>query len=717
MTIDPYAICPGGTGKKIKFCCSDLVSELDKIQRMVDGDQRVACLDYLGKLDGKHPERACLMSVRSILELSLDKLDEAAATIDAFLRKYPENPVALSQSAVLLCRQGKPREAMAPLLRAIEMSGDEVHPHVYRAITTVVYTLAAMRYFIPARALSMRQLELSRGEDKRAAGLYVEIQHDPDLPLFVKDEPDLQPAPEGAPWKFEFDRAYQRATVGEWIVAAEKFAALIPLAGQAPALWRNLALLRGWLADNPGMVEALRKYATLDVPFDDATEAEAMAQLFDESSLTDDVDVLEVEYAVANQSDLDERFAADRQMERLPFDPRSWEGDQEGEAVGPPPRALFTLLDRPIAETAAGLTRDQIPQVIAGVQLFGRETDRAERLVVETDRDRLSMVESLLRRIAGDALGQRTESAERVVDRTRPAVRLFQWDWRVPRDATIEQRKSLHAAERRDRILNRLPKIALAEIGHQTLEQAVAEPAGRIRAAAFILLRDMGTFREQEAEVFNDLRRQLGFPVPGPIDPATAGDPFHTPAVRLHRLEVDKLGDEPLVKLYRRASLLSAFRALVKLGAEILRRPALSDKFSFAEIHGLLAQFSETREEAIVHIDEARAISQKARQSSAPWDLEELRLCVSFADIQGVARLFDHIRREHLREEGVAETLSQILVSAGLIDRSGRVLLPPVAEASPILVPGSAAPSKILTPDGVSPSEERKSVLWTPGME
>ena len=42
---------------------------------MVEGDQKVACLDYLAKLEGKHPERACLMSVRSILELSLDKLD------------------------------------------------------------------------------------------------------------------------------------------------------------------------------------------------------------------------------------------------------------------------------------------------------------------------------------------------------------------------------------------------------------------------------------------------------------------------------------------------------------------------------------------------------------------------------------------------------------------------------------------------------------------
>ena len=603
---------------------------------MVEGDQKVACLDYLGKLDGKYPERACLMSVRSnSLELSLDKLEEAAATIEAFLRKYPDNPVALSQSAVLLCRQGKPQDAMAPLLRAIELSGEEVHPHVYRAITTVVYTLVAMRYFIPARALIMRQLDLSRGGDRQAAGLFVQIQNDPDLPLFVKDEPNLEPdGIRGNSNLIELINGRRRANGSS---PRKSLPGLFPWRGnprRCGEIWRcfaaGLLIIREWS-------KRMRKYVALDVPFDDATEAEAMAQLFDESSLTDDVDVLEVEYAVANQSDLEERFAADRQMERLPFDPRSWERSEEGETAGPPPRALFTLLDRPIVETAAGLTRNQIPQVVAGIQLFGRQTDRPERLVVETDRDRLSMVESLLRRIAGDALGQRTESEERVVDSTRPAVRLFQWDWRVPRDATIEQRKALYTAERRDRILNRLPKITLAEVGHQTLEQAVAEPAGRIRAAAFILLRDMGTFHEQQAEEFNDLRRQLGLPVPGPIDPSTTGDPFHTPAVRLHRLEVDKLGNEPLVKLYRRASLLTAFRALVKLGAEILRRPALSDKINFAEIHGLLAQFAETRKQAVAHIDEARAISQKARQSSAPWDLEELRLCVSFADIEGAA--------------------------------------------------------------------------------
>src|ERR1700686_3582772 len=102
------------------------------------------------------------------------------------------------------------------------------------------------------------------------------------------------------------------------------------------------------------MGETVRKLGTLDAPGDDAIEAEALAQLIDENSATDAVEIIEVEYAVVNQADIEERFSADRQMERTPFDPRSWESDEDDETPSPPPRALFLLLDRPIAPTAVG---------------------------------------------------------------------------------------------------------------------------------------------------------------------------------------------------------------------------------------------------------------------------------------------------------------------------------------------------------------------------
>ncbi len=717
MTVDPYSMCPGGTGKKIKFCCSDLVPELDKIERMIEGDQRVACLEFLTKLEGKYRDRACLMAARSMLELSMeDRGEAAAASIDAFLKKHPENPVALGHLAVLRCRQGKPQEAIAPLLRAIGLSGNEMHPNVYRSITAVTLALLSMRYYHAARAVLALQASLTGGKDERVVRLYAEMQHDPDVPLLVKDEEELVPAPEGAPWKFEFDRAYQRAMEMQWSVAAEKFAALAPLAGQSPALWRDVAILRGWLADLPGMVEALRRLAALDVPWDDAIEAEAVAQLFDGRSGEDDIDVIEVDFNVANQSDLEERLAADRQLERIPFDPRAWADLENGEA-GPPPRAIFTLLSRPMPATAAGLARDQIPEVLGGLQLFGRQTDRPERLVVEADRDQLPAIETLLRRIGGDALGERATAPEHVHGRRPKTQRLLNWDWRIPNDAKVEQRKQLYAEERRDRILNQLPTIPLAQLGGQTLEQCAAEPAGRIRAAAFILLRDSLTIRKPDAAIYDELRRKLGLRVPEPIDPAAVKDLMRLPAVRLHRLQADKLDDESLLKVYRRANMLSAFRAVAVLANEIVRRATLSEKVDLAGIHGVLAQFADDQQQALDHIEQARGIAQKARRSSAPWDLEEMRLAADYGDSQNFMRLFDHIRREHLREEGVQEALVEILASHGLVDSSGRVMLPAAAPTSPIVVPGAASASKILTPDSADPAGERKPVLWTPGME
>ena len=70
MAIDTYAPCPGGTGKKIKFCCADLVGDLEQLDTLVEGDQISAALDQVKRLEEKHPGRACLMATRTKLELA-----------------------------------------------------------------------------------------------------------------------------------------------------------------------------------------------------------------------------------------------------------------------------------------------------------------------------------------------------------------------------------------------------------------------------------------------------------------------------------------------------------------------------------------------------------------------------------------------------------------------------------------------------------------------
>ena len=85
VPIDPYSPCPGGTGKKVKFCCADLVQELDKVQRMLEGEQPLACLDHVRKLDEQYPGRACLQSIRLSLENAVGDHAAAEATLNKFL--------------------------------------------------------------------------------------------------------------------------------------------------------------------------------------------------------------------------------------------------------------------------------------------------------------------------------------------------------------------------------------------------------------------------------------------------------------------------------------------------------------------------------------------------------------------------------------------------------------------------------------------------------
>ena len=66
MAIDPYSPCPGGTGKKIKFCCSELMGDLEQIERLTEGQQYAAALAEVDRLTQLHPGRACLMANRRL---------------------------------------------------------------------------------------------------------------------------------------------------------------------------------------------------------------------------------------------------------------------------------------------------------------------------------------------------------------------------------------------------------------------------------------------------------------------------------------------------------------------------------------------------------------------------------------------------------------------------------------------------------------------------
>ncbi|MFH1264693.1 MAG: hypothetical protein ABIK89_03155, partial [Planctomycetota bacterium] len=164
MPIGPYSPCPGGTDNKVKFCCSTLASELQKIERMLEGEQFLACLKHIEHLEKTHADKACLLATKSMLLRALERPDEARATAAQFREKHPQNPIALAESALQAAVDGEDRQGVELLLQSLTASGSRMHARVYQAMSSLAGLLAARGQFLAARAVAMLQSGIQRDD-------------------------------------------------------------------------------------------------------------------------------------------------------------------------------------------------------------------------------------------------------------------------------------------------------------------------------------------------------------------------------------------------------------------------------------------------------------------------------------------------------------------------------------------------------------------------
>lgn len=707
MPIDPYSPCPGGTGKKVKFCCSDLVQELDKAQRMLEGEQPAACLDYIRKLDESHPGRACLQSMRLSLEDTLGEQAAAEATLAAFLKQHPDNAIAIADKAIHTAAAGDALGGIQWMQKAITASGQEMPARVYESIGGLALALLSAGHYVPARAHLQLQLGISQARDERAVSALLQVEGAPSIPVLMKDMPPLEEAPQGVPWRTSFQQGLNDAQRGHWQAAADGWTALSTQAADFPGLWRNLATVQSYLGNYLKAVEALRKFATLNVPDDDKIDAEALAQLLSKDESEGHIDELSVTYNVPNAELVQEKLAADRRFERLPLDPSPWTAQNE-----PPPRAAFSILDRPPLATGKDITRQQIPNQLGQLLLFGKQTDREARLELMLFRPEMPAVQKFLNEALGEPLS--APAAETVIGRLGQVEHALSWHWRLPDDTPEEMRLWLQIEERRDLVLKRWPTVPQPIFGGRTAQQAAGEPQYRIQLLAAIWLLEVAD-ADTSRETYNELRRNLKLPEVSDIDP-TGLDISRVPLGRLSRLKVEPLTDEQLKQAFNRAMVANFVLALRRLAPEVVKRPNLPAVEYKLSAYRMLVRSAASAPEALQMIDEARKFAESQKQSSAAWDLMELSFRIQGGDVATVMQLIDHIQRQHAREPGVAQALVQLLMQTGLIGPDGRLNIgaAPTAEGAALVGAGAAEQGKLWTPDGPQPSGEKKSALWLP---
>ncbi len=726
MAVDQYAPCPCGSGKKLKFCCSDLVHEIEKVHRMLEGDQPRAALSHLEATLTKAPGRASLLDLKASIELSLGDDSAARTTIDEYCRVDPQNPSAHAQAALLAAAgdaQGSDvplgpdspaRQAVGHLQDALELVTDSIPARVLQAIGATGQALLTAGALMAARAHLWLYQGVAGDEDTRAMELLMRLNQVGGLPLLLRDTQFLREAPLGHPVEAQHDYAQLLASRGQWRRAAELLDQLCQEHADLSILHHNAAIVHGWLGDQQRLVAGLRKYAELTSAseglIDDAIEAEAIAQLLDEETRESAIEVVRTTYKVTDEEALIDRLTRDKRVSVH----RLSEADLQA-LDGPPPRHTMLVLDKPLPETGEGITADTAPRIAGVLSYFGRTTSRDERLEFVADRDEEhANILAILADIMGDSLG---ESEDEVIGQSAAGEIGLRSRWRFPDDTPVAERRAIMTDERRRVLTEEWPAKPLAKLADKTPVEAADDESLKLPLTAAMLVLEQTVGGGADPEVFQTLRQRLGVQPAATIDPKQA-DLETLPMARVARVDLKAASDDDLFTLYKRTEIAGATEAALLIAREAIHRPGLNTDLPAAELYSRLAALEPEISDALGWIEQARNDPGACGDSCATWDLAELELRVMEGQFDEANGLVHHLRDEHLNEPGVAERLYQLLSALGAVPSADQAAAMPGGEPA---MPAEQAPpagggSAFWTPGSDEPAAGGGGKkIWTPG--
>ncbi len=380
MTLDQYAVCPCGNGKKIKFCkCKDSLPELDRVMTMIEGGQIVPALDRLNQVLVEHPDAAWALAIKGRLMIDLREFDALAETADRFVRLQPSNPLALAQRAAAELFHEQFDKATLSLLEAITESGRSVDSFVLDVSVLLATSLASEGNFFTARAYLQLPLTAQGYEPSQmAVGAYRQLNTSPEVNHLIKHIPAVMPRPDGVAWAERFDEAIGLLRSNQFLLAESKLQSLAKTVPREPCVLSGLFTCAVWRGDSLTQADCLRKLSECE-QLDFESRAKFLAQAWltepDQPAISVKSCTISGEVTSADESEM--AFSASPRAIALTGELLEMFRSQVEEV---PPRSIFQLLDRDKpadVSNVSAISTDQWPLSIATVYVYGKQTDRA----------------------------------------------------------------------------------------------------------------------------------------------------------------------------------------------------------------------------------------------------------------------------------------------------------------------------------------------------
>lgn len=720
MEADLYALCPCGSGKKIKFCkCRDTISDLDRIARMVEGGQMVAALDRTNQVLTEHPDAAWALAIKGRLLLRLRENDKLAENAERFLRLQPSNPLALLQKAAAMLGKGDTIATTTAVLESMSEARETHDALLFEISAPLGMVLAEQGNYLSARAFLAMAAAPDVPVAEMAASVLTEIGQNRAINLLLKHQPETVSPPNGATWGERFEEASRLLEVNSVFLAESKLQALDRQVPGQTAILLGLMRCAIWRADQATQSKLFAKLAEANaVSEEDRGYYRALAYLTEPnqpriSLPTRDMlwNVHEVDATLAALTAHSRTFVLPSDMVReLVF------GENEA-----PPKAAFQLLDRDCGSDENMPPVANAPDVLGMLLFYGRQTDRpAQLLAINVFKHHEEEVSRIVASALGNESAQPTIGEEHLaplysaLTLTTPAFRM-----RGTLPSQLLRWQKQYLAER---IEQRLMQCPLPLFNGVTVAQAAESPEFKSQRIALArILEGLDQFATELPEALDSIRTKMGVTALADFDAPTGRQLLRVPSYKLSRMKPGSLGAEESAMLIERGRTLSC-RTVVQRFATYLLGLSLGGELARLKLSAYmgLSESSADPEVGLKHLEAGKVFAKEHGFPNANFLLSEIGFRLQTSDVAGLQNCINTITTEYRNNPTVIGQLQQILAMYGLINPDGTPRGGQRQAAPPSMARAEAAPpagGALWTPESKSPSKQEGSKLWIPGMD
>jgi tetratricopeptide (TPR) repeat protein len=280
MSFDPYMPCPCGSGKKFKWCCQPIYTQIDKAFRQDAEGQHDAALRIMDELTAEHSANPEAWGRKAQLYYHNGRLEEAEQALAKALQINPQYPFGHFLQGMFREEEGEIAGALILYRKAIEeydpLAKDvlaDVHGRIGSAELKLNRPVAARAAFAQSLHLrpeaEMRQMFDAVFGDQSNLPAVARREHG-----FLSPPTDADPAVRTA-----WDAALNGAASGKIADAVKAFEQLTTQQPDDGPAWYNLAMGRAWLGNNKAALAALDRYVQLEPDEESAAAAWALAEV------------------------------------------------------------------------------------------------------------------------------------------------------------------------------------------------------------------------------------------------------------------------------------------------------------------------------------------------------------------------------------------------------------------------------------------------------